>query len=120
MKVVLTLSGGLDSTVLLWALLKDGCRVKCLSVDYGQRHVVELKSAAAVAALAQVEHRIVDLTSLREIMGGSSLTRDDISVPEGHYEDESMKLTIVPNRNMILLAVATAWAVSLKYTTVAY
>ena len=120
MKTVVIFSGGLDSTVLLASLKAGGGEVKALSVNYGQRHVRELGAAAAVCAALGVEHRVADLSALRPLLGGSSQTDDAVPVPHGHYEEESMKSTVVPNRNMLLLAVAGAWAVSLKYDQVAY
>lgn len=120
MKTVLIYSGGLDSTVLLFHLLGTGDEVHALSVDYGQRHRKELSAAASICAQAGVEHRIADLSSIRDLLGGSSLTASDIPVPEGHYEEESMKATVVPNRNMIMLSVATGWAISLKADSVTY
>jgi 7-cyano-7-deazaguanine synthase len=119
MKTILIYSGGLDSTVLLYRLRSEGHEVRCLSVDYGQRHRRELGCAAEICRLAGVEHRVADLSSIRPLLAGSSQT-DDLAVPEGHYAEETMKLTVVPNRNMILLAVAIGWAVSLKYDAVAY
>ncbi len=120
MKTVLCFSGGLDSTVLLYHLLAKGQEVRCLSVDYGQRHRKELAAAREIAAVAKVEHKTVDLRAVRELMEGSSQTSDSLAVPEGHYAEESMKLTVVPNRNMVLLSLATAWAVSTKSDSVAY
>ncbi len=118
--MVLTLSGGLDSTVLAAWAKSHGHKVRCLSVDYGQRHHRELFSAMAVAKALGLEHKTINLSALREIMGGSSQTSPDIAVPLGHYAEESMKLTVVPNRNMILLALAGAWAVATKSEYVAY
>lgn len=114
MKVICCLSGGLDSTVLLWHM-KDiyGIEeIRTISFDYGQRHKKELEAAQKIALLAGVEHRIVDLSSLTPLLGNSSLTNLDIEVPEGHYEEESMRVTVVPNRNMIFLSIATTWAIS--------
>lgn len=126
MKAILTLSGGMDSTVLLYHLLSQGHEVRTLSVNYGQRHSRELTAAFDVANAACMkfaslykEHKLVDLHALKQLMGGSSQT-DDVPVPEGHYAEESMKLTVVPNRNMILLSLAGAWAVSTKSDFVAY
>jgi 7-cyano-7-deazaguanine synthase len=73
----------------------------------------------AVANALGISHKIVDLSALRDVMGGSSQT-DDVPVPHGHYTDETMKQTVVPNRNMVLLAVAGAYAISLKAEHVAY
>lgn len=118
--IILTFSGGIDSTILLWHLRERGDTVRCLSVNYGQRHIRELTAAEEIAKLAGCEHRIIDLSNLRPLLSGSSQTSDEVEVPEGHYAAESMKLTVVPNRNMILLAVAGAWAVSTKSEAVAY
>jgi 7-cyano-7-deazaguanine synthase len=117
--VVLCFSGGLDSSVLLRKLQKEDYTVRCLSINYGQRHGIELTKAAKLAQLFGCEHRIADLSSCKQFMGGSSQT-SNIPVPEGHYEEASMKATVVPNRNMLFLAVAGAWAVSTKSEGVAY
>lgn len=119
MRTVLIYSGGLDSTVLLYHLRDQGREVRCLSVDYGQRHGRELKAAASICGDLGIEHRVADLASIRPLLAGSALT-DAVDVPEGHYTDASMKATIVPNRNMIMLSVAIGWAVSLKFDAVAY
>ena len=104
-KVVVIYSGGMDSFTVLNKALQQGHEVYALSFDYGQRHVKELKVAAQVCEKLGVSHKIVDISAINQLIGGSSLT-DDIEVPEGHYEEESMKSTIVPNRNMILLSLA--------------
>jgi len=119
MKTVLTYSGGLDSTVLLYHLRSQGNTIRCLGIDYGQRHRRELDAAAIICRDLEIEYRIADLSAVRPLLAGSALT-DDVAVPEGHYAAESMKLTIVPNRNMIMLSVAIGWALSLKYDAVAY
>ena len=120
MKTVLVYSGGLDSTVLLYHLLSAGDTVSTLSVNYGQRHSKELKRARTIISALSIEHREIDLTSINELLGGSSLTDKDISIPHGHYEEDNMKSTVVPNRNMILLSLATGWAVSQKADCVSY
>ncbi|MCQ8882228.1 7-cyano-7-deazaguanine synthase QueC [Pseudoalteromonas shioyasakiensis] len=118
-KVVVIYSGGMDSFTVLNKALQQGHEVYALSFDYGQRHVKELKVAAQVCEKLGVSHKIVDISAINQLIGGSSLT-DDIDVPEGHYEEESMKSTIVPNRNMILLSLAVGYAVSLKASKVYY
>lgn len=120
MKVVLIQSGGMDSTTLLYHLLAEGHEVKCLGIDYGQRHGKELIHARALCDELGVEFRVADLSGINGLLAGSSQTSDEVEVPEGHYADENMKLTVVPNRNMIMLAVAIGWAVSLEYDAVAY
>ena len=117
---ILIYSGGLDSSVLLYKLVAEEYTVKALSIDYGQRHRKELDCAGNICAGLGVEHHVLDLSNLSPLLAGSSQTSSDIEVPNGHYAEESMKLTVVPNRNMIMLSVAIAWAVSLKYDAVAY
>lgn len=105
--------------MLLAHLLAEGREVHCLSVDYGQRHRRELEAARAICAHYGVDHRLADLRALAPLFGSNALT-GGVKVPEGHYEEESMKATVVPNRNMLLISVATAWAVSLRAESVAY
>jgi len=112
MKVVTILSGGMDSATLLHDLVSQ-YEVYALSFDYGQKHVKEIECAKNLCAELGVQHKVINLTSITQLLGGSSLT-DDIEVPKGHYADENMKKTVVPNRNMIMLSIATAWAVSLE------
>ena len=119
-KTVLIYSGGIDSTVLLYDLLNSGHDVQALSVNYGQRHIKELDCAKSLCNQLNVEHHVADLTALNPLLSGSSLTSPYVQVPEGHYEDESMKATVVPNRNMILLSIAAGWAMSTGASSVSY
>lgn len=119
-KTVAIYSGGLDSTTMLHQLLAEGDEVLALTIDYGQRHRREIEAAKATAARLGLEWRLVDLSTLTPLLAGSSLTSPEIAVPHGHYAEESMKLTVVPNRNMLFLAVAAAWAISRKCQRVAY
>ncbi|MCR5183331.1 MAG: 7-cyano-7-deazaguanine synthase QueC [Opitutales bacterium] len=117
---VVLLSGGLDSTVLLTKLKAEGRRVVAMGVDYGQRHSREMDAARAICARLGVEYRVADLKSLAGFFGGNSLTDHTQAVYEGDYDEEGMKTTVVPARNLILISVATAWAISLKCDSVAY
>lgn len=120
MKKICIISGGLDSTVLLFKEIAAGHEVRALSVDYGQKHKVELDYAKSICEQLQVPHEIADLTSITKLLGGSSQTDVNIQVPDGHYAEETMKITVVPNRNMIMLSVAAGWAISTGSKAVCY
>lgn len=118
-KVVVIYSGGMDSFTVLNRALKDGKDVYALSFDYGQRHVKELDYASKVCKRLNIPHKVIDISAINQLLAGSSLT-DNIDIPEGHYEAENMKSTIVPNRNMILLSLAVGYAVSVGADQVYY
>ena len=118
-KVVVIYSGGMDSFTVLNRARKDGKEVYALTFDYGQKHVKEIDYAKHVCEELSIEHKIIDITAINQLLAGSSLT-DDIDIPEGHYEEESMKSTVVPNRNMILLSLAVGYAVSKGASKVYY
>lgn len=124
MKAVVLLSGGMDSTVLAYEVANliraEGGELHFLSFNYGQRHKKELSFAAGTAArLKAAAHTIVDLSAVHPLLTGSALTSPDMPVPDGHYTAESMKQTVVPNRNMIMLAIAAGYAVSRQLEIVA-
>jgi len=119
-RIIVVASGGLDSTVLLHHVVATGAAVRSISINYGQRHSRELEFARLNSRRLGVVHQHVDLACLRDVLTGSSQTDDRIPVPEGHYEEKSMKATVVPNRNMILLSVAIGAAVAHQYDEVAY
>lgn len=118
-KAVVIFSGGMDSFTVLNMAVKQGYQVFALSFNYGQRHKKELDYAARACANLGVAHKIIDISAINQLIGGSSLT-SDIAVAEGHYAEESMKTTVVPNRNMILLSMAVGYAVSLGANKVFY
>jgi len=119
MKVLAVFSGGMDSATLVWKLLAEGHDVSLVSFDYGQRHRRELQSAAAVAVQLGLEHQIIDLTGLRPLLKGSALTDASVDVPHGHYESDTMKATVVPNRNAIMISIAWGMAVAENMDAVA-
>lgn len=120
-KAVVILSGGLDSTTLLYDVVQDYGRenVYALSFNYNQKHKHELSCAIKTCERLGVNHQILNLDILNQI-APSALTRDDWKVPEGHYADENMKQTVVSNRNMIMLSLAGAFAMSKKITNLYY
>jgi len=108
---VILLSGGMDSTALLASSVGKYGGITAVSFDYGQRHRRELDAANAVATAYDVEWEVVDLSRLAPHLR-SALTQHDQPLPEGHYADESMKATVVPGRNAIMLSVAAGIAQS--------
>ena len=113
---VMALSGGMDSTALLMHLLAMGETVTAISFEYGQKHRLELERAKANMDYLQennifVEHIIVDLTSAMDSFH-SALINENIAMPEGHYEEEQMKQTVVPNRNAIFSSIIYGHALS--------
>lgn len=118
-KVVVIYSGGMDSFTVLHRALKANKTPYALTFDYGQRHKKEIGYAARVCEQLGIHHKVVDISAINSLVGGSALT-SDIEVPEGHYEEPSMKTTVVPNRNMILLSMAVGYAVSIDAHEVYY
>lgn len=113
MTAVVVTSGGMDSTTAVyWAKHFFG-EIECISFDYGQRHKKELEFAKATADRLGVYHNVVDLTGITHLIASSALTNELIDVPEGHYAEDNMKITVVPNRNAMMLNIAIARAVSI-------
>jgi len=112
-KVIVVLSGGMDSATLLYHIKDMGAEPIAISFDYNQKHRKELQSARElITYTATKQWKIFDLYDLADITGKSSLTNEDTAVPEGHYTDQSMRSTVVPNRNMVMLSIAASWAVN--------
>jgi 7-cyano-7-deazaguanine synthase len=109
--VVAIVSGGLDSVTMAHQLADDGHHLAIVSVDYGQRHRRELTYAERCAERLSATYVPVDLRSVTAHLAGSALTDPAVDVPMGHYAAPSMSATVVPNRNMMLIAVAAAIAV---------
>jgi 7-cyano-7-deazaguanine synthase len=126
---VLSLSGGMDSSTLLLHLLNEGYDCTCLSFDYGQKHKVELERATELVKYINsycvvednpktieypyfVKHQIIKLDGLAQLLN-SSLVEGGSEVPEGHYAEENMKDTVVPNRNKIFSSIIQAVALSI-------
>ena len=125
-QAVLSLSGGMDSSTLLLHLLANDYDVTALSFDYGQKHRVELERAQSLVAYVNekncgcggkaiygnLTHQIIKLDGLSQLLN-SALVEGGNDVPEGHYEQDNMKETVVPNRNKIFSSLIQAVALSL-------
>ncbi|MBB3355877.1 7-cyano-7-deazaguanine synthase QueC [Rhizobium lentis] len=118
MKTIVVCSGGLDSVSLAHRMAAEEQLIGLVSFDYGQRHRKELDFAARCAARLAVPHHIVDIAAIGGHLSGSALT-DNVEVPDGHYAEETMKATVVPNRNAIMLAIAFGLAAAQKADAVA-
>ena len=116
-KSVIIFSGGLDSTVLCYKAVADNLDVHAITILYGQRHAREVKGAKKTAELLGINHLVIDLNSINQLLQGSALTDSTVEVPEvpettEHFE--TLKSTIVPNRNAIFLSVAIGYSESIK------
>lgn len=114
MKVCVLLSGGMDSVTVLYEALRTHEVVACLSFDYGSKHnAKEIPFAKLHAERHGVAHHTVSLEFMDQLFK-SDLLRSGGGIPEGHYAEKSMKQTVVPFRNGIMLAVATGFAESVE------
>jgi 7-cyano-7-deazaguanine synthase len=121
-QAVLSLSGGMDSSTLLLRLLADGYEVTALSFDYGQKHKVELERAQALVqylnqqitplGYPSVRYQVIELNGLSQLLNSALVTGGD-EVPEGHYAEDNMKATVVPNRNKIFSSIIQSVALSI-------
>ena len=123
--VVVSLSGGMDSSTLLLRCLKEYDTVTALSFDYGQKHRIELERAQSLIAYLwynapeisdKLSYEQIQLNGLANLLNSALVTGGD-EVPEGHYAEENMKATVVPNRNKIFASIAQAVALSIADKT---
>ena len=119
MKGAIILSGGMDSTTLAYNLKRQGYELEAISFDYNQKHKKELECAKTTCKKLGIEQKIIDLSILNQL-APSSLTRDNWEVPEGHFEADIMKDTIVPNRNMVMLSLAASYCMGKKISNLFY
>ena len=117
---VVIYSGGMDSYTLIYRVRKT-YTVHALSFDYGQKHGhQELQCAQQVCQEHNISWECINLHDVGLLFRTSALTNKAIHIPEGHYTEENMKATVVPNRNMILLSIAAGYALSIKARVVFY
>lgn len=116
-KAVLIGSGGIDSTTLLYKLIDDGYRPIVLTFLYGQKHNKEIEFVKDICKLLNVKNITVDISGIKDLIKGSALTDSNVQIPQVPETTEfydTLKTTIVPNRNSIFLTLAVAYAQSLK------
>jgi 7-cyano-7-deazaguanine synthase len=118
--VVVSLSGGMDSSTLLLKALNEYETVTALSFDYGQKHRVELERAQSLVNYLndkghKVTYKQIQLNGLADLLN-SALVEGGDEVPEGHYAEDNMKATVVPNRNKIFASITQAVALSIATT----
>ena len=116
-QAVLSLSGGMDSSTVLLHLLAKGYEVTALSFDYGQKHNIELERAQQLIDYLKenghnVNYQEITLFGLVDLLN-SNLVQGGEEVPEGHYEEDNMKDTVVPNRNKMFSSIIQAVALSI-------
>ena len=114
--VVISLSGGMDSSTLLLRCLSEYDQVTAISFDYGQKHRVELERAQSLVSYLNseghfIKYQVIKLDGLVNLLN-SNLVEGGDDVPEGHYAEENMKATVVPNRNKIFASLVQAVALS--------
>lgn len=119
-RIVVIVSGGMDSVTLLHDLYKNEEYevVGTLTFNYGQKHKKEIEYAKKNCKKFKLDWHEVNLKNLQNLLA-SSLT-SNIEVPEGHYADENMKSTVVPSRNLIMLSIASGYAISKGAQYIAY
>jgi 7-cyano-7-deazaguanine synthase len=119
MSTIVVLSGGMDSTTVAH-IVKDTYpgELICVSFDYGQKHKKELFYAEKTADKLDAEWIRVDLSQLASLFKTSALTNEKVNIPDGHYTDKSMGVTVVPNRNSIMFNIAIGIAVDRKASRV--
>jgi len=118
---VISLSGGMDSSTLLLRALKEYDTCTAISFDYGQKHRVELERAQELVDYLgekglKVTYSQIKLKGLAPLLN-SALVEGGDEVPEGHYENDNMKATVVPNRNKIFASIVQAVALSVANRT---
>jgi 7-cyano-7-deazaguanine synthase len=120
---VIIASGGIDSTTLLYKLIHDGYQLRAVTFLYGQKHLKEANFAANIYKNLSLEYKIVDISGIKDLISGSALTDVNVNIPEvpetmDYYD--TLKSTIVPNRNSIFLTLAVAYAQQLNCNIIFY
>jgi len=118
-KAIVILSGGMDSQTLLYSIKEKEQSICAISFNYNQKQVQEIECARWNCTHLDIEHKIVDISNIgKSLLKGNALTSSNVDLPEGHYNEENMSLTVVPARNLIMLSIAIAHAISIDYDKV--
>ena len=116
---VISLSGGMDSTCLMIHLLAKGYEVHGVSFNYGQKHLIELQRLEKNIEYLRTQgfylksYHCIDISTVGKLFESSLIQGNSVDIPEGHYEEENMKSTVVPNRNKIFSSIIQAYALSI-------
>jgi 7-cyano-7-deazaguanine synthase len=110
-KAVVIVSGGMDSVTLAYYVKSLGFDLHLISFNYGQRQVKELSFVPFHAKKLDAKWDLVSLATLKPLIASSALTNSSIDVPLGHYAADNMKITVVPNRNAIMLSIG--WGIAI-------
>lgn len=113
-QTVVLCSGGVDSATLAYKVAVERKLDRLISFDYGQRHRREIEHAARIATALRARHDVVDITALGKFLTSSSLISGGDAIPDGHYAQDNMRSTVVPNRNAIMLSIAFGIAAGAK------
>ena len=115
-KAIVVVSGGLDSTTLLYHVIDKGIDVEVITFHYGQKHSIEVGYAKGTCSKLGVKQHVLTLPTLP----GSSLTEEDVEIPKDDYSVETQRITVVPNRNMVMLSIAASYAIACGVTGIYY
>ncbi len=114
---VISLSGGMDSSTLLLRLLKEKFTVTAIAFNYGQKHLIEIEQAKSLIAYLnqngfKIHFHVITLDGLASLLSSNLISGGD-DIPKGHYQEDTMKLTVVPNRNKIFSSIIQSVALSI-------
>lgn len=120
---VVIISGGIDSCVLSYKAVSEGISIYPLTFIYGQKHSKEIESAKNICQRLRIKPKVIDISAIKQLLKGSALTDTAVKIPEVAAEAknyETLKTTVVPNRNAIFLSIAVGYGESLGVNRIFY
>lgn len=119
MKIIVSLSGGLDSCVLLSEIINQDKKVRAVGFIYGSCHnKYEIKASENIAKHFKIPIEFIDVSNIFNKFKSALLLQNNVPIPEGHYKSENMRVTVVPGRNLIFASILAGYAESIKYDTI--